>query len=109
MRISSKVSGLAIGFAKLLSSFIFLFPHSPPACGRGRGWECRERKTCNRPTPRSPPASGRGGYSSFGGEGRRLGVRVHDAVELDVQPEAAHLLDQHVEALRNAGLERVVA
>src|SRR5690606_25694135 len=30
-------------------------------------------------------------------------------LELDVQAERAHLLHEHVEALRNAGLERVVA
>ena len=32
-----------------------------------------------------------------------------DAIELDVEAEAAHFLDEHVEALRDAGLERVVA
>ena len=37
MRIWSKVSGLAIGLAKLVSSFIFFFLHSPPAWREGLG------------------------------------------------------------------------
>src|SRR6478752_8551803 len=77
MRISSKVSGLAIGFAKFVSSFISSFLHSPPECRRGRGRECR----------------------LFGGECGGLRVGVDDAVELDVEAEAAHFLDEHVEAL----------
>jgi len=30
-------------------------------------------------------------------------------VQIDVETERAHLLDQHVERFRNTGLERVVA
>ena len=35
--------------------------------------------------------------------------RILDRVEFDAEAEAAHFLDEHVEALGNAGLERVVA
>ena len=45
-------------------------------------------------------AASRGGSSARG----LLGV-----VQLDVEAERAHFLDEHVEALRDAGLERVVA
>src|SRR6185503_15557589 len=85
--ISSNVSGLAIGFAKGVSSFIFSLPHSPPAAREGQGG-CIRRL--------------------FGRERWRFLVAL-DAVQFDVQTEAAHLLDEHVEALRDAGLEGVVA
>src|SRR5687768_11886054 len=84
MRIWSNVSWRAIGLAKLVSSFIGFFP-------------------------RSPPEGGRGGFSLFGGDGGRSGVVLGlDRVELNRQSEAAHFLDQHVEAFGDPSLERVV-
>ena len=46
-------------------------------------------------------------YSAARAVGSAFGI--HDAVELDVEAERPHFLDEHVEALGNAGLERVVA
>ena len=36
-------------------------------------------------------------------------VLVEDRLQFDIEAEAAHFLHEHVEALRNAGLEGVVA
>src|SRR5215213_4124675 len=41
--------------------------------------------------------------------GRQLVCRLLNRRQLDVEPERAHLLDEHVEALGDAGLEGVVA
>src|SRR6476659_2014958 len=79
MRISSKVSGLAIGFAKLVSSFMVL---------------------CSIPLPRR---EGPGeGFQLFGSQCSGRFAIVDDAVQFDIETERAHFLDEHVEALWNA-------
>src|SRR5262245_34117837 len=47
--------------------------------------------------------------SLLGGFRRSLGASLLRIVQVDVETERTHLLDQHVEALGNARLERVVA
>src|SRR5262245_58104357 len=86
MRISSKVSGLAIGLAKGVSSFILSAP-DPSRAGEGLGWYLR----------------------LFGGESGRGVFLGLNALEFDRQAERAHFLDEDVEALGDSRLERVVA
>src|SRR5436190_20812992 len=111
-------SGLTIGFAKLVSSFMGARPSSNscslPPCGGGRreGGRrlCRRRAIGAHPHPIPLPTRGRGELS-FRRQLRRsvLVILVDDRVQLDVEAQRAHLLDEHVEALGDAGLERVVA
>src|SRR5947209_165374 len=80
---------------------------------RSRAWRWGSRSSSVHSSVKllTLPANGKGWVVPrlFGGDGGGLGVGIDDAVQLDVEAEAAHFLDEHVEALRNAGLERVVA
>src|SRR4026207_795366 len=67
--------------------------------GRWTPW-----KICNGFT--LPPPSGRGGGRRPSGGPWRFTSTL--TLEIDIEPERAHLLDEHIEALRNARLERVV-
>src|SRR5687768_14238032 len=91
----SKVSGLAIGFAKWVSSFISSSSQSllQRAWGGQSGGTGRARPSI-----------------SFGGQLLLIvAVGVDHRVQLNVEAERAHFLDEHVEALRNARFERIVA
>src|ERR1043165_1149580 len=88
----SNVSGLATGFAKLVISFIF---------GPFQGKSLGEAGEGGGALPPAPSLSRQ--LLLF------LVILIDDRIQLDVEAERPHLLDEHVEALRNAGLERVVA
>src|SRR4051812_25348665 len=87
----SNVSGLATGFAKLVISFICQSLSGEILSGEGRGGT----------SPSAPLFRCQLLLV--------LVILVDDRIQLDVEAERPHLLDEHVEALRNAGLERVVA
>src|SRR5436189_1610097 len=109
----SNVSGLTIGFAKLVSSFMGARPSSNscslPPCGGGRreGGRrlCRRRAIGAPPHPIPLPTRGRGELS-FRRQLRRavLVILVDDRVRLHVEAHRAHLLDEDGVALLAAGV-----
>src|SRR5262249_28345151 len=94
----------------------FLVHSSSPCVPAATGNRMETRLTLVRPGPALPEGPAK---DSRRGLLRRLcGARpalrllwplLLGVVQVDVEAERAHLLDQHVERFRNAGLERVVA
>ena len=109
----SKVSGFATGLAKLVSSFMVrtFLENSGPSPFREEGrtqpdgtWE--GEGALFSVIARSAPSSG---FRLLRGFGQAVAVGVLDRGQFDVEAERPHFLDEHVEALGDAGLEGVVA
>ena len=77
------------------------------------GWACPSRKPSGRQTvpTGTAPSPSRNSFANYSAASaaRPPPLTLLRIVQVDVEAERTHLLDQHVEAFRNAGFERVVA
>src|SRR5918996_3302334 len=98
MRIWSKTCAGTCGLKRFISSWFIIF-----SVGRKRSAACRGA-TC-----RVPQANWYLLFRGLGGLADRAAALLLGIVQIDVEAERPHFLDQHVERFRDAGLESVVA